>query len=414
MEFKNDLDLAAYVAAHSVLSGTYKDLDGNVKVMLPSGAGSALDFDQFRKDTNPSITDTNPPVGADIYPGSLAKGEITERYLLSDIITDPSKVTNLVFQRDVGSKMNMVGDGLQFLVYIQKTVITKGVKGAISRLEINYDPKNVAKNGYYTTTSPVPMYIKGTSFKVDVPVEVPLDGVGENLGLANIKAPSITYTFKSDKSMDVESTQGYANDGVSDGITGVTYDVICEVVSTYSTQEAVTQLPDTVNLFNGSATGEIALAGATDYFENVMDGIEVTLDDYLYGLNETTRISIDQLGISKVIRIPKNYLIPVNKFKINTKYIELVKTNVNYKVVGVNGGNPKQLNYQEKTNSGSYTDKSGWQYYPSSNISALVKMSQGNIDVDISKGISILASGIWLNRVDTYYSKVIKITPYKN
>lgn len=349
MEFKNDLDLAAYVAAHSVLSGTYKDLDGNVKVMLPSGAGSSLDFDQFRRDTNPSIIDTNPPVGADVYPGSLAKGEITGRYLLSDTVTDPTAITNIVFKRDVGIKMNMVGDGLRFHIYLQKNTITKGIKGESKRIELNYDPKNTFKDGYYTTTSPIPISIKGANFNVDVPVEVPLDGIGENLGLSNIKVPAIVFTFKSDKSMNIESIQGYENDGDSAGVNGVTYDVICELISTYIAQEAVPQLPSDVILFVGDIDGDVELSGTNIYFDNIGDMIEIDTEDYLYlknNLNSSSetknRIAITYFNIPNKFQISKHDLIVGNNIDIDAEIPNItsmvIESWINNKWYGGSGG----------------------------------------------------------------------------
>ncbi|WP_125764404.1 hypothetical protein [Companilactobacillus hulinensis] len=326
MAYKNHLSLVAHLLSLAAFTANYKDSEGNVKVIKPTGAAHGLNLDEFRKDTNPSITDTNPPVGADVYPGSLAKGEITGRYMLWQGETDPTKTTNIVFSKDVGSKMNMVGDGLQFLIYIRKTVITAGVKGKTSRLEIDYDPKGIARDGYYSTSSPVPMYIKSSSFGVGVPIDVPLNGAGENTGLSNIKAPSITFNFQSDKSLNVSATQGYANDGSPSGATGATYDVVCDLVSTFSTQEAVEQLPPTVNLFTGSGKGKIALAGPTEFSENDMDGLLLTFEQYptFTGVISNKYVSntppyfVDAWAMGyKTVKIPKEKLVNGNTFEMS-------------------------------------------------------------------------------------------------
>ncbi|APX72726.1 hypothetical protein M5C72_06355 [Companilactobacillus allii] len=353
MEFKNDLELVGHVAAHSVLSGTYKDSDGNVKVLLPTGSGSSLDLEQFRKDTNPTAADTNPPVGADIYPGSLEKGEVGGRYLLSNTKTDPTKVTNITFLKDVGNKLNMVGDGLQFRVLLQKTVITKGVKGAVSTVELNYDPKNIAKNSCFTTKSPIPITIKASSFKVDVPVTIKLDGVGENLGLSNNLSPSITFTFKANKSMDIKSNQGYSNDGVSSGITGVTYDIICEMVNTYSAQEAVSQLPVGMSLMSGDVSGDVPLKFVNDDYSNI-SGLQITFNPkimmtegtgtsakywigraYLkfsemgFTFPKVLNVERDDLLLNRQIEISYNDLTDATKvhtYQVNSDNVENVKT----------------------------------------------------------------------------------------
>lgn len=313
MDYKNQLGLVGHIAANSVLSAKYKDVDGNVKEIIPQGNGNSLDLDQFRRDVFPSSADTHPADGDNLYPGSFANGEITERYFLSDVVTDPTKVTNITFQRQVGSKMNMVGDGLEFQGYILKTPITKGIKGTSVKLPINYDPKNVFKDGYYTTTSPFPMHIKASSFEVGKTVKVSLNGIGENINGKNHAASSVEFTFKSDQTMDIKSIQGYDNDGASDGMNGYTYDLIIDLISTYSTQEAVDQLPNTINLFTGSSSGDVVLVGSNDFFTNIPNGIEITFDDYAYcpigWADKPNVIEITSLGLSKTMTLSKEKLV---------------------------------------------------------------------------------------------------------
>lgn len=327
MDYKNQLGLVGHIAANSVLSAKYKDVDGNVKEILPEGTGNGLDLDKFRRDVFPSSADTHPADGDNLYPGSLADGEITERYLLSDVITDPTKVTNLAFQREVGSKMNMVGDGLEFQGYLLKTPITKGVKGTAIKLPINYDPKNVFKDGYYTTTSPYPMHIKAASFKVGTAVKVSLNGLGENINGKNHAAPSVEFTFKADQTMDVKSIQGYDNDGASDGMNGYTYDLVFDLICTYSTQEAVNQLPNTINLFTGSSSGDVILVGSNDFFTNIPNGVEITFDDYGYCSNGISQkaeaIKITDFGLKKSIIITKEKM--VTNFGIDLSKVNNLK-----------------------------------------------------------------------------------------
>lgn len=321
MNFKNHLEMVGHIAAHSALSAKYKDSDGNVKEILPEGAGNSFDLDQFRKDVFPSDTDTHPSDGDNIYPGSLANGEITERYILSQVETNPSKVTNLSFQREVGSKMNMVGDGLEFQGYLLKTSVTNGVKGTPKVLPIIYDPKNNYKEGYYVTTSPYPLHLKASSFKVNIPVKVSLNGIGENVKGVNHASPAVEFTFKPDQTMDVKSIQGYDNDGASNGMNGFIYDLVINIICTYSTQEAVSQLPDTINLFVGKTNGDVTLTGASEHFVNIPNGLEVTLDDdFTVPGYKNYGGKISKYGIPKIINITKGQLIEGYKINLADTY----------------------------------------------------------------------------------------------
>jgi len=121
--------------------------------------------------------------------------------------------------------------------------------------------------------------------------------------------------------MTFESVTGYDNDGDSAGATGANYDVVVDVIATFSVQSAVAQLPPSINLFTGSAIHEIVLSGATDFFENTMNGIKVTLNDHFQTSDDASShgYSIDSFGISKEVKVPKELLIIGYKYKINSK-----------------------------------------------------------------------------------------------
>ncbi|CAJ1179343.1 hypothetical protein CPR19088_GLDEOEPO_01331 [Companilactobacillus paralimentarius] len=316
---ENAITKVARIAAHSLQGLFYKDSSGTIHKIptddknygdITGVIGSGTDGGDTGGGDNPD----HPSSGADYYAGSLADGEITERKLLWQGSTDPTKTNNLTLLEDVGSKFNMAGDGAMYLVHIQKTAMTAGVKGATSDLQLNYDPSNAAKDGYFTTTSVYPIYISSSDLSTHQELVVPINGIGENLGGKNTKAPELHVTFKDDKTMDISTVTGYCNDGADSGATGANYDIIVEVISTFSTQKAVAQLPASINLFTGSASGSIALSGASDFYENSMDGIEITLDDYLYSTTAAygrlmARTPLANVGIDKVFRIPKEYLI---------------------------------------------------------------------------------------------------------
>jgi hypothetical protein len=309
----------------------------------------------------------------------------------------------------------MAGDGATFLIHLQRIAMTKGAKGAVTDIELNYDPNNVAKDGYFTTTSPYPIYVKASDLATKKTLAVPINGIGESLSGKNVKAPQLNVIFNGDGTMTFGSVTGYDNDGNSAGATGANYDVVVDVIATFSTQPAVAQLPASINLFTGSASGDIALSGSSDYYENSMDGIEITLDDYIYSESGSNRISIDQLGIHKTFKISKKSLINGNSLNISNDYLILANP-INYKIVGVNPDEkPVQLVTQERTNpSSSYHNSSTViPEYPVENINSKISIGLNSINVDISKGIASYISGQW-SGASPYNAKVIKVTPYKN
>jgi len=298
------------------------DKNGNITPILPDDDGliSVGNISGDGSDAGGEDPD-HPSAGIDYYAGSLEKGEITDRHILLQTPTSPTLKTNVKFLDDVGSTMNRVGTGLQFMIYLQRTTITKGVIGAVTKVQFNYDPKNVAKQGFYTTTAPVPMYTKAESYEVDKSNTVTLEGIGEGFELKNHKAPGLILTFKSDKTMDVEPIQGYDNDGAASGVTGYTYDVVIEIISSYNTQTAVAQLPAGLFVFNGDAYGDIALAGISDSFSNV-SGVEISLNPILYlqfyGPSSVgTNYDISNFSISGVYQLSKSQLIEGYKVNIN-------------------------------------------------------------------------------------------------
>lgn len=295
------------------------DKEGNITPILPGDDG-LISVGDFMGGSVVDEDKDHPSAGIDYYAGSLEKGEITDRHIASQIPTNPTLKTNVDFLFDVGTTMNRVGTGLQFMVYLQRTTITKGVIGTVTKVPFNYDPKNVSKTGYYTTVAPVPMYTRAESYKVGETNTVTLEGIGEDFGLAKHKAPGLSLTFNSDKTMDVEPIQGYDNDGADGGVTGYTYDPVIEIIASYNIQTAVTQLPSGINIFSGDAGGEIALIAVNDYFTNI-PGIKIDLDGTLY-LSGTVKeshsihtssfnssISLSLLNIPSTIFVNKENLI---------------------------------------------------------------------------------------------------------
>jgi len=319
---ENALTKVAGLVVRSAMGALVKDKDGNDKVIKPTGDGNNLDFRDViigggGSDSGGGDNPDIPTAGADYLAGSLADGEITERYLLyqrdESVAEDPTNPVKATLLKDVGTKFNMAGDGATFLIHLVKTVMTKGTKGAVTDIELNYDPNNVARDGYFTTTSPYPIYIKGSDLATKKTLSVPINGIGENISGKNFKAPQLNVTFNGDGTMTFESVTGYDNDGASDGATGANYDVVVDIASTFSTQKAVAQMPASVNFFTGSTVGNIALSGVSNFFENSMDGLEITFDDYLItgtGGNLHEYLKLSDIGLpNSILRIQKSELI---------------------------------------------------------------------------------------------------------
>lgn len=339
----NKLTEVAGLVAHAVMGATIKDKDGNDKIVKPDGDANYLDLRDIVAGSsgtgggdNPENPD-NPSAGADYYAGSLADGEITERNLEWSGTDDPTKDLTVTFKDDPGSNPFDQYSGLTILGHIQKTVMTSGTKGAISNLELNYDPSNATKDGYFTTTSPYPIYISQSDIASGQELDVPINGIGEGLEGDNTKPAIIHLKYNADKTMTISHEDGYVNDGSSAGATGANYSFVVEIIATFSTQKAVAQLPPSVNLFSGSAVGNVLLSGPSTNYDNIQDGLLITLSNLTseigdfniggnYGLSTQVgdlRIDLSPSGL-KTIKIPKEQLTVGNSFDISDQLSQYI------------------------------------------------------------------------------------------
>ncbi|PMD70247.1 hypothetical protein [Companilactobacillus nuruki] len=412
----NALTKVARIASNAAQGAMYKDAKGNIQIIKPAGDSNYMDFTNFLTSTNGTggntggTTDPNhPAAGADYYAGSLADGEITERYLLyqrDESVAEQTESQTVTLLRDVGTRFNMAGDGATFLIHVQKTAMNAGAKGDVTDIQLNYDPNNVAKDGYFTTTSLYPIYIKASDLATKKTLAIPINGIGENLSGKNVKAPQLNVTFNGNGTMTFESVTGYDNDGSSAGATGANYDVVVDVIATFSVQPAVAQLPASINFFTGNASGDIALSGASNFFENTMDGIEITLDDYIYFYNPYL--------LSPVYRIKSSNFILSNIFKISKeKLIDEININIILKPF-LESTSKTTIPYEQNNgNSGSVI----WGKATDNNYN-FKGITKSNIII----GKSSLNSDFEVTFNDTTSPKptsifkwnVLKISPYKN
>ena len=409
---KNAMTQVAEALGAAVYGFKTIDKDGNVTVIPPDSDSLVTLPGEWNSGGSDGDSDPDhPSAGVDIYPGSLANGEITERYCLWQGASDPTQTTNVAFNEDVGSKMDKVGEGLTFLLYIQRTAINKGLKGDVVKIPFNYDPNNISKDGYYTTTAPVPSYIKAKNFEVDKEQVITYNGIGENLTtIKNHQSPGLGFTFKSDKTMDIRPIQGFDNDGAADGISGYTYDVIVEVIANYSTQTAVQQLPETINFFTGLGNGDIALSGVSNFYENTTSGIQITrdisakvhdIDSYPVDFNGNFPTYAD---IPMTLCIPKEYLVIGYKYPIPTDKLPLVNTET---------GQPARTEENNKTAFDPDTVSSTGIYLRGLK-NAYIEILSGKVNFTF-----VLVTGSWIYNGNpkrwrnTEYSMLLnKITPY--
>lgn len=401
----NNMTKVAEILGKTALGLKTTDSEGKVVPILPDSDG-LIGISGINGDTSTGGGDTStgggddsshPSYGYDIYEGSLANGEFTERYVRWQGATDPTTTYNITFNEDVGKNMDKVGKGLQFIMYVKCQKINQGVKGDVTTIPFNYDPGNEVKEGCYTTMAPVPMNIRAGSFAVDKKLNVTFTGVGEGLSMKNHQSPGINVTLKADKTMDIESVQGFDNDGAAGGVTGYTYDVVVEIISTYSTQPSVQQLPNTINLFTGLSSGEIPLVGSTEFFENIPSGVEVTFDDYAYYSEGTLnnmlyyRFPLSDFNFKKVVKIPKEKLINNYNYDLNLLY-DL---------------NPSYLTMEIRATSNTLWNEESMTYHPKG-ITGDFRFEKGKIDIQV---LTTVESNRFRDPVP-FLAKVIQIKPY--
>ncbi|MBL3531059.1 hypothetical protein JMJ99_06720 [Companilactobacillus zhachilii] len=422
----NKLTEVAGLVAQAVMGATIKDKDGNDKIIKPDGNANYLDLRDIVAGSsgtgggdNPENPD-NPSAGADYYAGSLADGEITERYLLyqrDESVAEQTGSQTVKLLRDVGSKFNMAGDGATFLIHLQKTAMTKGAKGAVTDIELNYDTKNVAKNGYFTTTSPYPIYIKASDLGTKKTLSIPINGIGESLSGKNVKAPQLNVIFNGDGTMTFESVTGYDNDGDSAGATGANYEVVVDVIATFSAQPAVAQLPASIVYFSGSINRgqDIVLVGPSDFYENSMDGIEITMEDYIHFDNKH-RLPITALGgLKTTYRISKEQLILGNKSPIPMdSMIDIIEEpksgfstgNNNLPIASLQGLTPHW-----QTGDTNYLFYRG---YLDPTISINKNSIKLNLAILMEGKVSGTGSPLKWGNPTSYTWNILKVTPYKD
>jgi len=257
--------------------------------------------------------------GVNYVPGLLTDGTLTGRKLQWSGTTNPDTVNTLSFNDDLGTNLNLAGDGLQFVPYLTQTLVTRGVEGESANLPLTFNKDKQALSKQYSTTQYLPVSINRRDLINNNEVVLKFDGVVDEDGLEQFKAPEMHIKYNSGKnSTDVSFIQGYAYDNLTDTKTGEKLDLGISEVNTFYTQSPVAQYPSTVQLFSGQASGTIILSGVDNFYSNISNGIELTIDNQIIS-DDNSLVSADcsALKLSQTVKIPKEFLIIGNKYNID-------------------------------------------------------------------------------------------------
>ena len=211
---------------------------------------------------------------------------------------DDSSITKLDY-----SNTDSTIQGLQFLIVMEKRVMTNGVLAEdYTELPLVSSLSNEPQAGKYVCTVPIPVSIKNESFSKDSDTfEIPLSGIGEGLSVAKTAlAPlvKISYTIyttpktnKSSISFVVNTTDGYALDSVSGKNNGAIYSPKIVFIRNYAVEKPSftdSELPNGTVLWQGWQASEptnvrstdvrgntVQLSSVNSGFSNVGSGIKV-------------------------------------------------------------------------------------------------------------------------------------------
>lgn len=205
---------------------------------------------------------------------------------------DDSSITKLDY-----SNTDSTIQGLQFLIVMEKRVMTNGVLAKdYTELPLVSSLSNEPQEGKYVCTVPIPVSIKNESFSKDSDTfEIPLSGIGEGLSVAKTAlAPlvKISYTIqttpktnKSSISFVVNTTDGYALDSVSGKNNGAIYSPKIVFIRNYAVEKSSSvdpELPNGTVLWEGWQSSanrvgavDIPLSKVNAGFYNVGSGIKI-------------------------------------------------------------------------------------------------------------------------------------------
>lgn len=211
---------------------------------------------------------------------------------------DDSSIKNLKY-----SNADSTIQGLQFLIVMEKRVMTNGVLAEdYTELPLVSSLSNEPQAGKYVCTVPIPVSIKKESFsKYSDTFEIPLSGIGEGLSVAKTAlAPLVKISYTAQRSLNdssndsisfvVNTTDGYALDSVSGKNNGAIYSPKIVFIRNYAVEKPSftdSELPNGTMLWQGWQHGvsgsmgtfksgrKIQLEKVNPGFSNVGSGIKI-------------------------------------------------------------------------------------------------------------------------------------------
>lgn len=333
------------------------------RIIIPAGAinsgGGTGGSDKPSDGGNSSGTDTTPEgripnVCVDTDPGRF----LINREALWSGRTTPEKVNTITLDRQI-TGINGIGDGLQFSVLLQKRETKNGVTGDPVDLPIKSSAKNKKISGYFVTTSPVPISIRTKDIVAGKKLEIPFDGIGEDLdGIQVHQAPKLTITYNADGTFTVEDQQGWYLDKTGDGNNGATYHALITHINSFTICSKVEALPNATVLWKGNAfegpmdqPSQIALKYVNKDYSNAGSGIRVYFPDQLPILQN--------YGDNDLSKAPQTGIVPFENLKLNIPnpvvipFAQLDDGNVSLTITSSLKQNDKIIAYS-KGNTGEY------------------------------------------------------------
>lgn len=287
-----------------------------------------------------------PDVGVDTDPGHF----LINRASLWTGRTVPGQSNHITLAKQI-TGVNGVGDGLQISILLEKRTITNGVPGEPVDLPLKASTKDKKIDGYFVTTSPMPISIETKDIIMGKKLKIPFDGIGENLdGVKVHQVPALSITYNADGTFDFEDQQGWYLDKTGDGNNGATYNVIVTHIKNYTKGPKVELLPNGTPLWEGNITAgsntqpnHIALSRVNKDLTNVGSGIKIYFPDPV----PLSFDSSDPKGIipfkNLKLNVPNPWIIPFSQLddgntlsafanlKSNDKVIAYYKNNNNGK-----------------------------------------------------------------------------------
>lgn len=173
----------------------------------------------------------------------------------------------------------------------------------------------------------------------------------------------------------------------------------------------VSQLPSTVNLFSGSAVGNILLSGPTPNYDNVQDGLLITLSNKTLAAPNISfggvysiplgygqvRMNLSSIGL-KGIKVPKEELIMNNSFDVSDQLSQ----------------------YVGKVVQGQYNSSDGWININHNYSFSIVSFEGSSIKIlpneNINLSLTVHVTEKSSNNVDNakFPIPVIRVNTYKN